>query len=466
MNRSRWVLMAGMVSSLCIPLTAGAAEPMQGPVQARVSQPLLLTGPVGHVLIAEEPDESDGAWLGVQLAPVPAAVASQLKLDNAGVMVRNIFKDSPADKAGLERYDVIVRVDDQKVEDGAKTFSKYIKDRKAGDTVKLVFIRGGQEKTAGVTLGETPQAMNDRDLKYKDDPDISSRRMFGLRGKILRPGPNGWIMDDLGELPDLQHFEQFFEHPSRWVEHSPRASEKEGSGDLQEGRRVDKSGRVLQVRKMKDGSVEVSRYDSGTPADKIEVKKYKNMDELRQQDPEAAKMLGASSRPAEELDRLHGRMGRMQNGMRDNNEGMQRYQDEMRDYQNALRDYIRRYRQEGTSPMPAPPPPPKWREWGERFFRPEGPGAMPPQMPCRPEKAEPREKCPTEPPPCKMAPSCKMKQHAKPQATFEVHPDGSITATVDKDGTRLILSFQNEQGMQNQAPKLYERYKETLKSLK
>jgi len=57
-----------------------------------------------------------GGW--ASSLPGTRALAAQLRLGSVGVMVQNVFKDSPADRAGLERYDVIFDVDGKEVERG------------------------------------------------------------------------------------------------------------------------------------------------------------------------------------------------------------------------------------------------------------------------------------------------------------------------------------------------------------
>ncbi|NOX56519.1 MAG: PDZ domain-containing protein [Planctomycetes bacterium] len=51
-------------------------------------------------------------WLGIACAPVPEEVRAQLDLpENVGLIVQDVVKDTPADKAGLRKYDIIVKAD-------------------------------------------------------------------------------------------------------------------------------------------------------------------------------------------------------------------------------------------------------------------------------------------------------------------------------------------------------------------
>ncbi len=68
-----------------------------------------------------------------------------------GVRVDEAAPDSPASKAGLMKGDVIIAVDDSPVA-SLKSYSDILKTKEAGDTIKVRFRRGDQEKTVSVTL--------------------------------------------------------------------------------------------------------------------------------------------------------------------------------------------------------------------------------------------------------------------------------------------------------------------------
>jgi putative serine protease PepD len=64
-----------------------------------------------------------------------------------------IFPDSPADKAGLRKDDIILKMDGN----DAGTLPEFVQkvgEKKPGDKVKLLVKREGQEKTIEVTLGK------------------------------------------------------------------------------------------------------------------------------------------------------------------------------------------------------------------------------------------------------------------------------------------------------------------------
>jgi S1-C subfamily serine protease len=81
---------------------------------------------------------------GVEVSAYERQLGINLSVDN-GVIVIEVTADSPASKAGLRNGDVIVKIDDQKVENMnqlKKTLYKY----NQGDKATLEIIRDGEEK--------------------------------------------------------------------------------------------------------------------------------------------------------------------------------------------------------------------------------------------------------------------------------------------------------------------------------
>lgn len=68
-----------------------------------------------------------------------------------GVLIVEITKDSPADKAKLESGDIMTSYNGESVKD-FKDFRRNLYKNKVGDSVKLGFIRDGQEMEVDVIL--------------------------------------------------------------------------------------------------------------------------------------------------------------------------------------------------------------------------------------------------------------------------------------------------------------------------
>lgn len=95
--------------------------------------------------------------MGVQLVSVNTiandTVKSELKYEGKqGVVVRLVESGTPAAKAGLEKYDVITKLNDTEVKDVAAVRKFLFEKTKIGDTVKVTYYRGGKEKTAEIVV--------------------------------------------------------------------------------------------------------------------------------------------------------------------------------------------------------------------------------------------------------------------------------------------------------------------------
>lgn len=79
-----------------------------------------------------------------QVLKIPTSVTN-------GVIVTNVQAATPAEKAGLKQYDVITKIDDTEVSSGVELQTALYK-KKVGDSVKVTYYRGSEEKTATVEL--------------------------------------------------------------------------------------------------------------------------------------------------------------------------------------------------------------------------------------------------------------------------------------------------------------------------
>jgi serine protease Do len=97
-------------------------------------------------------------WLGVYVQDINRALKETMDLKSEkGVLIRDVVEDSPAEKAGIEREDVILAFDGKKVTD-TEQFLMMVKKTSPGDEVELLIVRDGKEKTLTITLGEAPES--------------------------------------------------------------------------------------------------------------------------------------------------------------------------------------------------------------------------------------------------------------------------------------------------------------------
>ncbi len=393
---------------------------------------LLAVGLCGWSAGSNAAATDEAGWLGCQIAPVPKSLEAQLDLKGGGAMVVNVFKDSPADKASLERYDVIVKVGDGDV-GSAEALRTEIRKHKPGEKVALHVINKGKTKTVELTLAAAPTGEMPP-YKYDPLPDALFDDRFRVGGKIFRRGPDGWIMDDLGELDDIPGF----------LDHVlPRLRSKQGRywlKDEQEGvdkfqARVSRDDQVIEVEGKRDGPITVRRTLRKDEGEKRTERTYQNPQELQQNDPEAYRIYcEATARPAAPGKPIWRRRGVFEN------DALQRYRKELQDMMKKVpdRERIGKLLDENR------------RKWGREVE--EELDAIRKRFDAFEKQLEQR----LGPAPHKDA---KTTEVAPPPATrFEVAPDGRITAHVRQGDSELSLTFENTKQLEAKRPDLYKKY--------
>jgi serine protease Do len=95
-------------------------------------------------------------WLGIAIQEMSKELAESFGLKNtAGALIAGIEKSSPAEKAGLEPGDVIVKFDG-KVIASSNDLPLVVAATKPGKTVQAEIMRKGSLKTISVTVGDLP----------------------------------------------------------------------------------------------------------------------------------------------------------------------------------------------------------------------------------------------------------------------------------------------------------------------
>jgi serine protease Do len=139
---------------------------------------------------------------------------SSRKAEKGGATVLEVTKGSPAEKAGIKKGDIIIKVNDTKIESPESLF-ETIHNFKSGDKVKVVFTRDGKEQTVTATLDKADY--NSKDFNYNYD--------FSMP-----PMPN---MEGLGDMDGMGM--------GPWGHHQPKLGIK--AQDAEDGKGVN----VLEV---------------------------------------------------------------------------------------------------------------------------------------------------------------------------------------------------------------------------
>ena len=121
-------------------------------------------------------------WLGIALAPVDGALKAQMNRQHPGVLVVQVLPDSPAAKAKLQEFDVIVQVNDQVLELPVDLTAAV--EQSAGKELTLLIVRAGQEQQIKATPDKRPAPV----ATARVDPRAIAG---GVRWLMQRPDAEG-----------------------------------------------------------------------------------------------------------------------------------------------------------------------------------------------------------------------------------------------------------------------------------
>ena len=110
---------------------------------------ILLLAAIAIPLLVFAKEETVG-YLGVTTEALSQAMITALDVEH-GVLIKEVVEKSPAEKAGLEKGDVILEVDGEKIVDYATL--KGLVAAKPDKKVKILINRSGKEYTKEAKLG-------------------------------------------------------------------------------------------------------------------------------------------------------------------------------------------------------------------------------------------------------------------------------------------------------------------------
>lgn len=143
-----------------------------GDLYVRSGHPLVYQSALFQPLIDNPPTEEapapegDGAFLGVFTQPLTDDLAEYWNLaPEGGVVVSTIIPGSPAELAGFQIGDVVIRFNDipvkTKLDREVAAFTKLVRDAGAGNTVSATVLRNGEPLDLSVVLTERPKSARD-----------------------------------------------------------------------------------------------------------------------------------------------------------------------------------------------------------------------------------------------------------------------------------------------------------------
>ncbi|GAA4725123.1 hypothetical protein GCM10023216_14220 [Isoptericola chiayiensis] len=117
--------------------------------------PVNLATNVSDQLI--EDGTAEHAFLGVSLTDATAAADG---VTRRGAEIVEVTSGSPAAEAGLQAGDVIVAVDEDSV-NGAESLTAYVRERAAGESATITYVRDGQTGSVDVSFAVREETVSD-----------------------------------------------------------------------------------------------------------------------------------------------------------------------------------------------------------------------------------------------------------------------------------------------------------------
>jgi hypothetical protein len=264
-------------SAVCA-LAAAAAE--------KPTAPSTRTERVERRIVVSSASDSDApkktvTYLGISATEAPPALAAQLGLaEGRGLVAAFVEPGSPADKAGLQQHDVVLRLDDQ-ILVGARQLSVLVRGYADGDTVTLTYVRRGAEaKTTAVLT--TREVATDRMMQL-DTGAGGGAFQWSMPGVPMDPGA---LQEFRFKFPDPAVAPKASSAPatSRVMIFRPKNnivySDEEGTlrltsdDDVRSLRVVDASGKLLF-----EGPVKTEEQRAALPAEiRARLEKLENME--------------------------------------------------------------------------------------------------------------------------------------------------------------------------------------------
>jgi serine protease Do len=143
-------------------------------------------------------DILSGSRIGVSIRDLQDADLKAVKGVTAGVMVEEVSTDSPAEKAGIRKGDVIVEFDGERVR-SARQLTRLVQETPASRSVPTTVVREGQRSSLTVTPtdGKAFSRFGDWPLPPKPPTPPPPPAVFRFDGLIGRTGALGVTIDAL-----------------------------------------------------------------------------------------------------------------------------------------------------------------------------------------------------------------------------------------------------------------------------
>ena len=159
-------------------------SPSGGSVGISFSVPAELAKTIAAQLI--EFGETRRGYLGVRQQAVSNDIARSYGLDKAqGALVKSVVKDSPAEKGGLQRGDLILSIGGKPLE-ASRLLSRRIAEAEIDKPIKIVVLRKKKRKTLTVTIERLEEKLTDEEkVRREVEAGNAERTASGISVEAL-----------------------------------------------------------------------------------------------------------------------------------------------------------------------------------------------------------------------------------------------------------------------------------------
>ena len=122
--------------------------------------------------------------LGVEGGELNAEVAKKLRIDETeGYYVNKVNRNSGAEKAGIEKGDIIVKLDDKKITTSAE-MATVVNTKRPNDVVKVSLLRDGKTMNLNVPLTKRELIAYEFNGIEFEDLDANDKKMYNVKSGI------------------------------------------------------------------------------------------------------------------------------------------------------------------------------------------------------------------------------------------------------------------------------------------
>lgn len=203
-------------------------------------------------LLAETlPERHTHLGIALDRNPLPELFTKHLQIEpGQGLLIKNVYIDSPADKAGLDKDDIIIAFEGEGIFDYQELVDQ-IQQAGAGTEVEIEVIHLGQRKAIKVKLEK---------LNRQDEPDESNWKypfesevyQMWRPGRIFRfsPGDEGWMQVPFKDVPEIKMDIKKFFKEKYFFQHT--ADDEEFSVTIEGSPHDDDSALTLETRQKEE----------------------------------------------------------------------------------------------------------------------------------------------------------------------------------------------------------------------